>query len=112
VVRDSSEVEEGDRLALAEAVIGALLGRLERQRRDPDLWESWHVLMALQALAHHEHREAVHWIGAALMPASKRPDMAARALSLVTSAGGLRLETLRALFEGVRSSSALSRTLH
>src|SRR5262249_33023500 len=105
----SSEGRGPDMKALAEAVIGALLRRFERQQRDPDGWESWHVLMALQALGHHKHRETIRWIGAALLTERERSRYA---LKIAATASGLRLETLWALFEGVRPSASQSAMLH
>ena len=98
----SPEVGGPEMTALAEAAISALLGRIERQRRDPDLWESWHTVMALQAFAHRNHREAIHWIGTALLAQSERPQ---EALKVGATTSALPLVTLRALFEGVRSLS-------
>ena len=86
--------------AMAEAAIGAFLRRCQRHGRDPDLWESWHVLMALQALGSRMHRETIQYIGAAVLAPRHRPPFARRK---VAQHSGVRLAILQSLFEAMRS---------
>src|SRR5262245_22145205 len=95
--------------AMAEAAVGAFLRRCERQKRDPDLWESWHVLMALQAFGSRMHRETIQCIGAAVLAPRHRPPFARRQ---VTKHSGVRLAILQALFEAIRSVESKSAALH
>jgi len=76
----SSEAVGPDMRAVAEALVAALLRRIERQRCEPDIWESWHLVRALQALERNKHREAIAWTTLGLALAQDgRPEAAINA---------------------------------
>jgi hypothetical protein len=94
---------DGCDASLAEAMIAMFLRRCERRKRHPDVWESWHMLMALQALGNGQYRETIQCIGAALLdPCQRPPFRPPRIPERPRNDRGMRLATLQALFEGVR----------
>jgi hypothetical protein len=68
----SKATEGSDRRALI-ALIGALLKSFQRRKREPDRWESFHTLGALNHLAMGNLREGELQSRLARMPGELRP---------------------------------------
>jgi hypothetical protein len=105
-----SQTKKVDHAVMAEVALGTFLNRFEADLREPDRWESWHLMMALLAFHRRNYRKALRLTETASKASSARR-WSARAMGHPAVKQGVRLVVLKAVFEGLRSDDT-QRTLH
>jgi hypothetical protein len=101
---------EHDHAVMAELALDAYLNRFEAEAREPDRWESWHLMMALLAFHRRNYRKALRLTETASIASSARR-WSAPVMGHAAVKQGVRLVVLQAVFEGLRSDDT-QRTLH
>ena len=111
-MRDEADEADGRAAALARVAAVSFFRCFKRAGREPDLWESWHMLMACQALEQRRFRDVVRCIEVAMLPRRQRPLVGNAIAKPPAGLSGVRLEVLQALFSGARSAKVASVALH